>query len=466
MANNLWRDQPSGRISTAGLLTKMPSGVSQLVASEFFEAPAQAGVTASVALVEAADSLSSSGTVASAPILATIALVEVGDGLASTGVTLVGSTAAITEAADVLTVQSTVAVGATAALSQGADTVSSAALIAASGTATLIEANDTLAAQSGVSVGATSSLTESADTVFSNGSVTLSALTGLSEAADTLVSEWAVVVEATASPVEASDTLTASTAVVSTVSADLSEDGDTLSALTSVQVLASGAITENADSLASSAVVQSAGVSATVTLNESPDTLAAQATADTVATVEAVVTLTEAPDALSADAAIGDELSDSWTAWGDSWGDAWGFSWGVFNEPYPSLSPGVRLFVLAELHRVFVQFEVEQIIAVAELNSLSVLDAASALSLTVNVENNRLVATHHAHNLRAFVESAGVTARPSSLKAITAKQQHSQLAVTSRQESIYIAQKTHASTFVRTLPNTLTSRRKRVIQST
>ena len=148
---------------------------------------------------------------------------------------------------------------------------------------------------------------------------------------------------------------------------------------------------------------------------------------------------------------------------GGFWSD--GF-WGVFEQPYTELKPNLKLFVRTELHKLFVQFEVEQIIAVAELNSLSVLDAASALSLTVNVENNRLVATHHAHNLRAFVESADVTARPSSLKAITAKQQHSQLAVTSRQESIYIAQKTHASTFVRTLPNTLTSRRKRVIQST
>ncbi len=148
---------------------------------------------------------------------------------------------------------------------------------------------------------------------------------------------------------------------------------------------------------------------------------------------------------------------------GGFWTD--GF-WGVFEQPYTELKPNLKLFVRTELHKLFVQFEVEQIIAVAELNSLSVLDAASALSLTVNVENNRLVATHHAHNLRAFVESADVTARPSSLKAITAKQQHSQLAVTSRQESIYIAQKTHASTFVRTLPSTITSRRKRVIQST
>ena len=354
------------------------------------------------------------------------------------------ATATLNEAADTGAAQVSVAIHATGVLAETGDSATAQASITISATVATNETPDTLSAQSGVSVGAASILTENADTVFSNGSVTLSALTGLSEAADTLVSEWAVVVEATASPVEASDTLTASTAVVSTVSADLSEDGDTLSALTSVQVLASGAITENADSLASSAVVQSAGLSVGVTLNESPDTLAAQVTADVVVSVEAAITLAESSDVLSAVAA----------------------SWGVFNEPYPSLSPGVRLFVLAELHRVFVQFEVEQIIAVAELNSLSVLDAASALSLTVNVENNRLVATHHAHNLRAFVESAGVTARPSSLKAITAKQQHSQLAVTSRQESIYIAQKTHASTFVRTLPNTLTSRRKRVIQST
>ena len=145
------------------------------------------------------------------------------------------------------------------------------------------------------------------------------------------------------------------------------------------------------------------------------------------------------------------------------WAD--GF-WGVFEQPYTELKPNLKLFVRTELHRIFTRSDVEQIIAVAELNSLSVLDAASALSLTVNVENNRLVATHHAHNLRAFVESADVTARPSSPKALTAKAQQARFDVTTRQAAIYVAQKTHASTFVRTLPNNLTSRRKRVIQST
>ena len=147
---------------------------------------------------------------------------------------------------------------------------------------------------------------------------------------------------------------------------------------------------------------------------------------------------------------------------GGFWSD--GF-WGVFEQPYTELKPNLKLFVRTELHKLFVQFEVEQIIAVAELNSLSVLDAASALSLTVNVENNRLVATHHAHNLRAFVESADVTARPSSPKALTAKAQQARFDVTTRQAALYIAQKTHASTFVRTLPNTVASRRKRTIKS-
>ena len=197
-----------------------------------------------------------------------------------------------------------------------------------------------------------------------------------------------------------------------------------------------------------------------------------------ISTVATLTSTGSAPGMMSGTAALAISTTATIThtapvATGNFWADGFwsagfwadGF-WGVFEQPYTELKPNLKLFVRTELHKVFVRFEVEQIIAVAELNSLSVLDAASALSLTVNVENNRLVATHHAHNLRAFVESADVTARPSSLKAITAKQQHSQLAVTSRQESIYIAQKTHASTFVRTLPNTLTSRRKRVIQST
>ena len=173
-------------------------------------------------------------------------------------------------------------------------------------------------------------------------------------------------------------------------------------------------LSESSDTLAAIATAQSASalVSATATLNESSDTLAAQATAYVAGAVAADITLSESPDAISSTASIGDAATGAWTAWGDSWGDSWGLSWGVFEQPYTELKPNLKLFVRTELHKLFVQFEVEQIIAVAEANNLSVLRAA---------------------------------ARPAAL---------------------YVAQKTHASTFVRTLPSTITSRRKRVIQST
>lgn len=313
------------------------------------------------------------------------------EGEAPTGVE---ATAALNEAADTGAAQVSVATHVTGVLVETGDSATAQASIAINAATATTEAPDTLSAQSGVSVGASSALTENADTVSSDGSVSVSVATVLSESADALVSAGAVIVAATASPVEASDTLTANSAVVSTVSVALGEAGDTLSALTSIPVQTSGALTENADSLASSALVQSPSVSATVTLNEDPDTLAAQVTADAVATVSATVVLAESSDVLSAVAAIGGELSDSWTAWGDSWGDSWGLSWGVFEQPYTELKPNLKLFVLAELSKVFVHSDVEQIIAVAEANNLSVLRAASALSMAVRVEGSRLLVAH------------------------------------------------------------------------
>lgn len=49
---------------------------------------------------------------------------------------------------------------------------------------------------------------------------------------------------------------------------------------------------------------------------------------------------------------------------------------------------------------------------------------------------------------------------------ITARSSLARIDVVTRPAALYVAQKTHASTFVRTAPNTITARRKRVIQST
>ena len=60
----------------------------------------------------------------------------------------------------------------------------------------------------------------------------------------------------------------------------------------------------------------------------------------------------------------------------------WSFGfWGVFQQPFPTLSPGKQLYVFTELSRVFTRTTVDQIIARAQADSLSVLEAIDALSL-------------------------------------------------------------------------------------
>lgn len=99
--------------------------------------------------------------------------------------------------------------------------------------------------------------------------------------------------------------------------------------------------------------------------------------------------------------------------WADGfWAD--GF-WGVFEQPYTELKPNLKLFVLAELSKVFVHSDVEQIIAVAEANNLSVLRAASALSMVVKVEWARMLATHHTPGFPVSADPTNVAEQPSSL---------------------------------------------------
>lgn len=107
-----------------------------------------------------------------------------------------------------------------------------------------------------------------------------------------------------------------------------------------------------------------------------------------------------------------------WSA--EFWADGfWSYGfWGVFEQPYTELKPNLKLFVRTELHKLFVQFEVEQIIAVAELNSLSVLDAASALSMAVRVEGSRLLVAHQPLANRA-ASALSIFTRDASLSVLT-----------------------------------------------
>lgn len=79
------------------------------------------------------------------------------------------------------------------------------------------------------------------------------------------------------------------------------------------------------------------------------------------------------------------------SAWGKAWGFAWGNAWGLFQTPYADLTGAEKVFVRAVLDAVWSQQTVEQIVSVATLNRISVLDAATVLRI-VDVENTLVAA--------------------------------------------------------------------------
>lgn len=62
-------------------------------------------------------------------------------------------------------------------------------------------------------------------------------------------------------------------------------------------------------------------------------------------------------------------------AWGLSWGGSWGEAWFLLNQPYQELSLKGQVFVRSYLTRIHSVEVAEQIVSVAALNNISVIDA-------------------------------------------------------------------------------------------
>ena len=62
-------------------------------------------------------------------------------------------------------------------------------------------------------------------------------------------------------------------------------------------------------------------------------------------------------------------------AWGLSWGGAWGEAWLLLNQPYQELSLKGQIFVRSYLTSIHSVEVVEQIVSVAAVNNISVIDA-------------------------------------------------------------------------------------------
>lgn len=90
-----------------------------------------------------------------------------------------------------------------------------------------------------------------------------------------------------------------------------------------------------------------------------------------------------------------------------------------------------------------------------------------ASQMAVSIEDDQVSVIQRPSELSVSATPAQMqTTQQDKPNRITARSSLSRIDVVTRPAALYIAQKTHASTFVRTLPNNLTSRRKRVIQST
>jgi len=62
-------------------------------------------------------------------------------------------------------------------------------------------------------------------------------------------------------------------------------------------------------------------------------------------------------------------------SWGLSWAGAWGEAWLLLNQPYQELSLKGQIFVRSYLTSIHSLEVVEQIVTVAALNNISVIDA-------------------------------------------------------------------------------------------
>lgn len=67
-------------------------------------------------------------------------------------------------------------------------------------------------------------------------------------------------------------------------------------------------------------------------------------------------------------------------SWGLSWAGAWGEAWLLLNQPYQELSLKGQVFVRSYLTRTHSVEVAEQIVAVAALNNISVIDAESVVT--------------------------------------------------------------------------------------
>ena len=108
----------------------------------------------------------------------------------------------------------------------------------------------------------------------------------------------------------------------------------------------------------------------------------------------------------------------------------------------------------------------EHFLAITQGTGTGVDRIIFASQMTVCVEDDQLSVIQRPSEISVSATCAQTeTTQTDKPNRITAMTRPARVDVTTRQAAIYVAQKAHVSTFVRTLPNTIASRRKRTIKS-
>ena len=77
--------------------------------------------------------------------------------------------------------------------------------------------------------------------------------------------------------------------------------------------------------------------------------------------------------------------------WGLSWGGAWGEAWLLLNRPYQELSLKGQVFVRSYLTSIHSIEVAEQIVSVAALNNISVIDAEVVVTVSSSEDRREVV---------------------------------------------------------------------------
>ena len=108
-------------------------------------------------------------------------------------------------------------------------------------------------------------------------------------------------------------------------------------------------------------------------------------------------------------------------AWGLSWAGAWGEAWLLLNQPYQELSLKGQVFVRSYLERIHSVEVAEQIVAVAALNNISVIDAEVVVAAQVSEARLEAVKKRTPSRIQPQVTTAmvGVASQQESLAVVS-----------------------------------------------